>query len=95
MADQDIKNAVRYRLKNISSGQLYQSQGDYLFFRQGNIVWRWQVAQSHERHEGRHLPISGRVGDTRPISCIGKGASTWCADSPASVFIGRRREIWR
>jgi hypothetical protein len=38
MPDQDIKNAVRYRLNNISSGQLYQSQGDYLFFRQGNIV---------------------------------------------------------
>lgn len=39
MADQDIKNAVRYRLSNIAAGQLFKyDQDQYLFFRMGNIV---------------------------------------------------------
>lgn len=39
MPDQEIKNAVRYRLTNIRDGEIFDYPGDcYYFFRQGNRI---------------------------------------------------------
>ena len=51
-------------------------------------------AQPDEGYARRHLPLSGRVGDIRPVLCVSRSAGETCGNPPFPLPAGRGRKVW-